>query len=120
MRVRLAASGSVGWYKAWAQGEWTSPDPVPLFDLFMRNGSPLGDAARAKGPWRLVNRLAHALRANHKSRARRNIEHHYDLAQQAFFSLHTLPPRSAPLRYWTSRRTRCKPAGRVAAQYRPW
>src|SRR5436853_271903 len=23
--VRLVTSGSVGWYKAWAQGEWTSP-----------------------------------------------------------------------------------------------
>src|SRR3954454_16467754 len=26
--VRLAASGSVGWYKAWTLGEWSSPDPV--------------------------------------------------------------------------------------------
>src|ERR1700754_547331 len=24
--IRLAASGSVGWYKAWALGEWSSPD----------------------------------------------------------------------------------------------
>ena len=35
--VRLATSGSVGWYKAWDKGEWSSPDPVPLFELFMRN-----------------------------------------------------------------------------------
>ena len=40
--VRLATSGSVGWYKAWAAGEWTSPDPVPLFELFMLNGKSLG------------------------------------------------------------------------------
>ena len=26
--VRLASSGSVGWYKAWTLGEWSSPDPV--------------------------------------------------------------------------------------------
>jgi cyclopropane-fatty-acyl-phospholipid synthase len=82
--VRLAATGSVGWYKAWAQGEWTSPDPVALFDLFMRNAAGLGDAGRAKGPWKLVNRLAHALRANNKSRARRNIEHHYDLGNDFY------------------------------------
>ena len=68
--VRLATSGSVGWYKAWAQGEWTSPDPVALFDLFMRNAARLGDTGRAKGPWKLVNRIAHGLRANNKSRAR--------------------------------------------------
>ena len=82
--VRLAASGSVGWYKAWAHGEWTSPDPVALFDLFMRNAATLGDAARAKGPWRLVNRLAHALRSNGKRRARRNIAHHYDLGNDFY------------------------------------
>ena len=82
--VRLATSGSVGWYKAWARREWTSPDPVLLFDLFMRNAVSLGDAARAKGPWRLVNRIAHALRANDKGRARRNIEHHYDLGNDFY------------------------------------
>src|SRR6476469_908134 len=30
--VRLATSGSVGWYKAWAMGEWSSPDPVAIFE----------------------------------------------------------------------------------------
>ena len=37
--------GSAGWYVAWAKGEWASPDPVPLFDLFMRNRVALGEAA---------------------------------------------------------------------------
>ena len=82
--VRLMTSGSVGWYKAWAQGEWSSPDPVPLFDLFMRNGESLGEVARAKGFFRTVNRLAHRLRRNDKSRARRNIEHHYDLGNDFY------------------------------------
>ena len=66
--VRLISSGSVGWYKAWALGEWSSPDPVPLFDLFMRNGESLGQVARAKGVWRTVNRAAHLLRRNSKAR----------------------------------------------------
>jgi cyclopropane-fatty-acyl-phospholipid synthase len=82
--VRLMSSGSVGWYKAWAQGEWSSPDPVPLFDLFMRNGESLGNTARAKGAFRLVNRIAHRLRENHKARARRNIEAHYDLGNDFY------------------------------------
>jgi cyclopropane-fatty-acyl-phospholipid synthase len=82
--VRLAASGSVGWYKAWAQGEWVSSDPVALFDLFMRNAARLGDVGRAKGPWKLVNGLAHRLRANRKTRARRNIAHHYDLGNDFY------------------------------------
>ena len=82
--VRLMSSGSVGWYKAWEQGEWSSPDPVPLFDLFMRNGESLGDTARAKGAFRLLNRLAHRFRANGKGRARRNIEAHYDLGNDFY------------------------------------
>ena len=47
--ARLGASGSVGWYEGWAAGDWASPEPVPLFDLFMRNRVSLGRAARAKG-----------------------------------------------------------------------
>jgi cyclopropane-fatty-acyl-phospholipid synthase len=82
--VRLISSGSVGWYKSWALGEWSSPDPVPLFDLFMRNGESLGQVARAKGIWRKVNRLAHAVRRNSPGRARRNIAFHYDLGNDFY------------------------------------
>ena len=82
--IRLFSSGSVGWYKAWTEGEWSSPDPVPLFDLFMRNAVSLGDTGRAKGPWKIVNRVAHAFRSNDKVRARQNIEHHYDLGNDFY------------------------------------
>ncbi|MBV8687788.1 MAG: class I SAM-dependent methyltransferase [Alphaproteobacteria bacterium] len=82
--VRLMTSGSVGWYKAWEKGEWTSPDPVPLFELFMLNGEALGNTARAKGLFRLVNRLAHRVRGNDKEGARENISHHYDLGNDFY------------------------------------
>ena len=82
--VRLATSGSVGWYKAWELGEWWSPDPVPLFDLFMRNAESLGDTARSKGLFRIVNRLAHAFRGNDKDGARKNIAFHYDLGNDFY------------------------------------
>ena len=82
--VRLATSGSVGWYKAWARGEWTSPDPVPLFELFMRNATSLGGTARAKGPARWINALAHRLRDNAPQRARENIAAHYDLGNDFY------------------------------------
>ena len=82
--VRLATSGSVGWYKAWERGEWSSPDPVPLFDLFMRNAASLGDAARAKGPMRLLNWAAHQGRDNNLVRARNNIAAHYDLGNDFY------------------------------------
>ena len=82
--VRLATSGSVGWYKAWVAGEWSSPDPVPLFELFMRNGESLGDVGRAKGLMRRINRLAHRLRDNGLGQARQNVAAHYDLGNDFY------------------------------------
>ena len=82
--VRLATSGSVGLYRAWANDEWTSPDPVKLFELTMANALALGDTARAKGPMRWVNALAHKWRDNHPTQARRNIAAHYDLGNDFY------------------------------------
>ncbi|HEU4958741.1 MAG TPA: cyclopropane-fatty-acyl-phospholipid synthase family protein [Sphingomicrobium sp.] len=82
--VRLTTSGSVGWYKAWVAGEWSSPDPVPLFELFMLNGRPLGEIGRAKGIRRWVNSLAHRLRDNGLGQARENIAAHYDLGNDFY------------------------------------
>ena len=82
--VRLATGGSVGWYQAWEAGEWSSPDPVPLFALFMANTVTLGDTARAKGPWRLAARAIHALKRNTRGQAEKNIHAHYDLGNDFY------------------------------------
>jgi cyclopropane-fatty-acyl-phospholipid synthase len=82
--VRLALSGSVGWYRAWADGLWSSPDPVPVFELFSLNARPLGDIGRAKGPFRVVNAIAHRLRDNRPRTARANIAAHYDLGNDFY------------------------------------
>lgn len=82
--VRLTLSGSVGWYQAWEAGEWDSPDPVPLFDLFMRNRTTLGGTARARGVSRLIKRLMHHMRRNDPRGARRNIMAHYDLGNDFY------------------------------------
>jgi cyclopropane-fatty-acyl-phospholipid synthase len=82
--VRLATSGSVGWYKAWALGEWSSSDPVALFEIFSANSAPLGDIGRAKGAFRWVNALAHRLRDNAPRKARQNIAAHYDLGNDFY------------------------------------
>lgn len=81
---RLATGGSVGWYEAWQAGEWWSPDPVPLFDLFVRNRATLGDAGRASGATRLAKRVWHWLRRNDRDGARRNIAYHYDLGNDFY------------------------------------
>ena len=82
--VRLATSGSVGWYRAWDKCEWSSPDPVPLFELFMRNGQSLGEIGRAKGSARWYNQLLHRRRDNDRRTARRNIAAHYDLGNDFY------------------------------------
>jgi len=82
--IRLATGGSTGWYQAWEAGEWSSPDPVPLFALFMANGESLGETARAKGPWRLASRALHWLNRNTKAGALRNIHAHYDLGNDFY------------------------------------
>ncbi|MCL6252115.1 cyclopropane-fatty-acyl-phospholipid synthase family protein [Altererythrobacter sp. KTW20L] len=82
--LRLATGGSAGWYQAWEAGEWSSPDPVPLFALFMANGVSLGEVGRAKGPWRWAARAFHALNRNTKARAQRNIHLHYDLGNDFY------------------------------------
>jgi cyclopropane-fatty-acyl-phospholipid synthase len=82
--VRLATSGSVGWYKAWTLGEWSSRDPVKVFELFSANGVALGDVGRAKGPFRWINALAHRLRDNAPHKARANIAAHYDLGNDFY------------------------------------
>ncbi len=82
--LRLVRGGSAGWYEAWAAGEWSSPDPVQIFDLFMRNRVSLGNVGRPSGVARLVGKIVHALRDNSKDGARRNIEFHYDLGNDFY------------------------------------
>jgi cyclopropane-fatty-acyl-phospholipid synthase len=82
--VRLATSGSVGWYKAWALGEWSSPNPVAVFEIFSANAATLGEVGRAKGPFRWINAVAHRLRDNVPERARENIAAHYDLGNDFY------------------------------------
>ncbi|HWI88892.1 MAG TPA: cyclopropane-fatty-acyl-phospholipid synthase family protein [Sphingomicrobium sp.] len=82
--VRLATSGSVGWYKAWTLGEWSSPDPVAVFESFSVNAVALGELGRAKGPFRWVNAVAHRLRDNAPRRAKQNIAAHYDLGNDFY------------------------------------
>ena len=82
--LRLALGGSAGWYQAWAAGEWTSPDPVPLFELFMVNAVALGNVARPRGPGRWIGMAVHWARRNSHSGSRKNIAYHYDLGNDFY------------------------------------
>lgn len=111
--LRLATGGSVGWYQAWEAGEWTSPDPVPLFALFMANGETLGETGRAKGPWRLAVRALHWLNRNTRAQAEKNIHAHYDLGND-FYAAWLDPTMSYSSGYHMG------PDGLEAGQRRKW
>jgi cyclopropane-fatty-acyl-phospholipid synthase len=82
--VRLVSSGSIGWYRAWTKGEWSSPNPVTVFELFSANARPLGDTARAKGAARLFNLGKHRRRDNAPDKAIENVAAHYDLGNDFY------------------------------------
>jgi cyclopropane-fatty-acyl-phospholipid synthase len=82
--IRLARGGSIGCYEGWAAGDWDSPDPVSVFDLFVRNRVSLGNVARPSGLAKVIGRVAHWLRRNTKANARENIEAHYDLGNDFY------------------------------------
>ncbi|HWJ69368.1 MAG TPA: cyclopropane-fatty-acyl-phospholipid synthase family protein [Sphingobium sp.] len=84
--ARLATSGSTGWYRAWASGDWSSPDPVALFALFAANARSLGNSARSSGLPRVIGKLKLGRRRNSKRGSRRNIAEHYDLGND-FYSV---------------------------------
>jgi len=82
--IRLATSGSAGFYQAWEAGEWDSPDPVALFALVVANSDTMGETGRAKGPWRLAAKFLHWLNRNTPAQAKRNIHAHYDLGNDFY------------------------------------
>ncbi|OGS48019.1 MAG: cyclopropane-fatty-acyl-phospholipid synthase [Erythrobacter sp. RIFCSPHIGHO2_12_FULL_63_10] len=82
--LRLATSGSIGWYQAWEAGEWECADLTSLFAIFGDNAVSLGSIGRAKGPFRWAARMAHRFNRNNRAGARRNIQAHYDLGNDFY------------------------------------
>lgn len=80
--VRLMLGGSAGFARAHFDGDWTSPDPTAIFELFVANRTTLGTTARARGATRLVNRLVRA--AESRGPTRRNVAFHYDLGNDFY------------------------------------
>jgi cyclopropane-fatty-acyl-phospholipid synthase len=83
---RILYSGDIGFAEGWMAGEWTSADPAALLTLLARNRAALDGAIYGSRLGRLAHGLLHALRANTRRGARRNIAAHYDLGN-AFYRL---------------------------------
>ncbi len=82
--LRLATSGSIGWYQAYEAGEWESDDLVSLFAVMGDNARSLGSTARSSGPFKWVANLAHRFNRNNREGSQRNIAAHYDLGNDFY------------------------------------
>jgi cyclopropane-fatty-acyl-phospholipid synthase len=82
---KLVSGGEDGAGDAYADGLWSSPDPVAVVRFAIRNLESLEQGNRLSS-WvqRMLNRLAHLRRDNTVEGSRRNIHEHYDLSNDFF------------------------------------
>jgi len=83
----VAFGGAVGAGEAYAAGWWSTGDLTSVVRLMLRNREALdGLESGAASVAGVLRRLVHALNANSRRGARRNIRAHYDLGNE-FFAL---------------------------------
>ena len=84
MARRWVMGGSVGWSESYLDGEWDSPDPARVVELFSANVTALEQ--HIDGNWwsRLAGRALHALNRNNRRGSQRNIAYHYDLGNDFY------------------------------------
>ena len=81
---RLVTRGDVGVGEAFMAGEWSSPDPTAMLEVFAVNVDVLADQTMPSGIAEKLLALQHLLNRNTRRGARRNIAAHYDLGN-AFY-----------------------------------
>ena len=83
--VKLLVGGETGGGEAYMEGLWSSPDLAALLRWAALNRDALAlSAGWIRRPVQLRRTLAHRLRRNTKTRARRNIAAHYDLGNEFY------------------------------------
>lgn len=81
---QVMTGGSLGFARAYMDGDWSTPDLGNVLDLAMANEK---DWEKLVKPMALFGRLAHLrhrLRRNSKAGSRRNIAFHYDLGNDFY------------------------------------
>lgn len=77
-------SGDIGFAQAYIDGDWHTPDLAALLRLIVANRNALEDAIYGHWLGRLVYRLRHWMRRNHKANSAKNIPAHYDLGNDFY------------------------------------
>jgi cyclopropane-fatty-acyl-phospholipid synthase len=82
---RALTGSDIGIGESFMDGDWTTPDPVPLVRLLLRNRRVLEGQSRLLGALhRLAGGMARRLRDNSLAGSRRHIHRHYDLGNEFF------------------------------------
>ncbi|HEV2273914.1 MAG TPA: cyclopropane-fatty-acyl-phospholipid synthase family protein [Acidobacteriaceae bacterium] len=82
---RAVLGGDIGLGEAYMDGDWSSPDLVPLVRIAVRNARGLDSSNRLiSAALRGLDRLRHLRRDNTESGSRRNIAYHYDLGNEFY------------------------------------
>ncbi|AKJ26998.1 SAM-dependent methyltransferase [Caldimonas brevitalea] len=83
---RTLKSGDIGFAESYLDGEWSTADLSGLMQLLVANRNAVETAIYGSRWGRAAYRLRHLLNRNSKSRARKNVQAHYDLGN-AFYRL---------------------------------
>ena len=81
---RPLASGDVGFAEGYMAGEWNTPDLTALLAFFSVNFDEASKVSRGGFAGRIAGWIRHALNANTRTGAKKNIHAHYDLGN-AFY-----------------------------------
>jgi cyclopropane-fatty-acyl-phospholipid synthase len=83
--LRALTGNDIGMGESFMDGDWTSPNPVPLARLMLRNRGILEGQSRLMGAaQRVGGGIARRLRDNSLAGSRRHIHRHYDLGNDFF------------------------------------
>ena len=83
--LRALTGNDIGLGESFMDGDWTTPDLVPLVRLMLRNRRALDGPSRLTGALRrLAGSFARSLRDNSLAGSRRHIRRHYDLGNDFF------------------------------------
>ena len=84
--ARLIREGDLGFCDAYLDGGWSTPDLMAFMDLVHHGNDDVYDGFPGMGLVRAYERLRFWLQRNHRSQAKKNISHHYDLGND-FYAL---------------------------------
>jgi cyclopropane-fatty-acyl-phospholipid synthase len=82
--ARLIREGDLGFFEAYMDGWWTTPDLQAFMDLVSVCNDALYDGIPGMGLVRTFENMRHRLRGNSKRQARKNIAAHYDLGNDFY------------------------------------